>query len=155
MLCGTTAPISPSTSKDNLAQANSYLTTNPYKQSSQRSNGNDATFESSSKNISSEKLSSKDLKVTIPNPDQRPNSFGQDSRSPVIPLPEVPASFPELEKLSDIQLERFLSDPIAIEAHLNSIASVESMRSLRDQVRQSNFDLASKTVLKVSSIYSS
>jgi hypothetical protein len=32
-----------------------------------------------------------------------------------IPLPEIPQSFPELEKLTDTQLERLLSDEVALE----------------------------------------
>jgi hypothetical protein len=38
----------------------------------------------------------------------------ENDRSP-IPLPEIPQSFPELEKLTDIQLERLLHDDIAIQ----------------------------------------
>lgn len=32
-----------------------------------------------------------------------------------IPLPEIPQSFPELEKLTDTQLERLLTDEVALE----------------------------------------
>lgn len=57
---------------------------------------------------------------------QVPNSSGKsdvqlqdDPASPafIMPMPDVPKSFPELEKLTDLQLERMLRDEVALEVN--------------------------------------
>jgi hypothetical protein len=72
-----------------------------------------------------------------------------NSQNNNIPIPDAPKSFPELEKLTDIQLERLCKDPAAIAAHVSQIESVKSMQSLRDQIRDSNFENTRKNLLLV------
>eukprot|EP01034_Spumella_vulgaris_P031015 gene31015-38333_t len=64
-----------------------------------------------------------------------------------ITMPEVPNVFPELDKLTDAQLERILSDDMAFRANLNTIMPLDSIRSLRDQMRVTNSENASKNLM--------
>lgn len=88
-----------------------------------------------------------------PAPGKLVRNESESIRTP-LSIPDVPTSFPELDKLTTLQLERFLADAIALEVHVNAHPSVESMVTLRDQLRQSNYDHASKNVLMVNNLYS-
>ena len=68
------------------------------------------------------------------------------SKTPIT-MPDVPTVFPELEKLTDIQLERLLTDEIALQAALNKMSSVESIQQVCDQMRDSNNDRAARNLV--------
>jgi hypothetical protein len=74
------------------------------------------------------------------------------ARSPLaLALPEIPRSFPELDSLTDVQLERLLHDDVALEAHVEThVASVQTMRSMIEELRTSNAEAASNNLLMVS-----
>ena len=72
-----------------------------------------------------------------------------DGRSP-IPIPDIPLQFPELDKLTDIQLNRLLTDEVALLAQANNVDSVGTTTSLRDQLRIANHERATKNVQMVS-----
>lgn len=61
-------------------------------------------------------------------------------------LPDVPMSFPDLERLTDQQLERLLRDSVALDMHINALDSVQAMVSLRDMQRETNAQTATKNV---------
>ena len=63
-----------------------------------------------------------------------------------VPIPEIPLSFSELERLSDIQLERLLSDKEALKAHMQNIAGVSIYRKLREEHRKTNEEIALETL---------
>ena len=46
------------------------------------------------------------------------DDFDFEGEKSPIPLPEIPQSFPELEKLTDVQLERLMTDEVALEVLL-------------------------------------
>lgn len=72
-----------------------------------------------------------------------------NTRSPIA-LPDIPRSFPELEGMTDAQLEKMLRDDAAVAEHVDKhTASVEMMRSMIDDLRQSNADAATANVLMV------
>lgn len=47
--------------------------------------------------------------------------FDPEGEKSPIPLPEIPQSFPELEKLTNVQLERLLTDEVALEVNKNAV----------------------------------
>jgi hypothetical protein len=53
--------------------------------------------------------------ITRPSVSQKYEEDDDEAVQSPIPLPEIPQSFPELEKLTDVQLERLLHDDVAIE----------------------------------------
>lgn len=61
-------------------------------------------------------------------------------------LPDVPVSFPELERLTDSQLQRLLHDTIALEVHVQAAESVASMEAVRDSQREMNAQTAANNV---------
>jgi hypothetical protein len=63
-----------------------------------------------------------------------------------IKIPTIPDSFPELKHLSEVQLTRLLRDEVAVQAMVDTIASVESMKSLLDQLRATNLHEATATM---------
>ena len=63
-----------------------------------------------------------------------------------VPIPEIPLTFPELDRLSDIQLERLLSDKEALTAHMHNIAGVSIYTKLREEHRKSNEEIALETL---------
>lgn len=64
-----------------------------------------------------------------------------------ITMPEVPLTFPELDKLTDTQLERLLNDDVALDATLSKISSVDAIQQLCDQMRESNNDHAARNLI--------
>jgi hypothetical protein len=62
-------------------------------------------------------------------------------------LPDIPTHFPELDKLTEVQLERLLKDSVALDAHIAVMDSVYAMESLRDMQRETNSQSASKNLV--------
>jgi hypothetical protein len=56
--------------------------------------------------------------ITRPSGSQKTEDEDDEAVQSPIPLPEIPQSFPELDKLTDTQLERLLHDDVAIEVPL-------------------------------------
>jgi hypothetical protein len=67
-----------------------------------------------------------------------------------IAIPDVPASFPELEKLTDIQLERLLNDDVALTFQASKVDSISIVTTIRDQLHQANHERATNNVKMVS-----
>jgi hypothetical protein len=63
-----------------------------------------------------------------------------------VPIPEIPLNFPELEQLTDIQLQRLLDDKEALKAHMKNIAVVSPHRQLREEYRKTNEEIALETL---------
>eukprot|EP01039_Chlorochromonas_danica_P000725 gene725-787_t len=85
--------------------------------------------------------------IQDPNHLSTKDSFKSAPRTPLA-LPSIPSSFPELEKMTDLQLERLLRDEVALMAHVNTnVESVKAMYSMIDELRQSNEEVASANVL--------
>lgn len=86
--------------------------------------------------------------VPLPNPTalQREDSLNNPMQ---MALPDIPSHFPELDKLTEVQLERLLKDSVALEAHIASMDSVQAMESLRDMQRETNAQTVSKNLLLV------
>lgn len=84
--------------------------------------------------------------VPLPNPTalQREDSLNNPMQ---MALPDIPSHFPELDKLTEVQLERLLKDSVALEAHIASMDSVQAMESLRDMQRETNAQTVSKNLL--------
>lgn len=86
------------------------------------------------------------------------NNHSSTNRRPVsieklhIPLPPVPPTFPELADLSSAQLQRLLEDDAATMAHISKLDCVDSLRTMRDQVRQSNTSDANENLSQESEI---
>lgn len=109
-------------------------------------------FENSNKSNNGNNSAGNSLKGPAINPVDN-ITFDEEARSP-IPIPDIPLQFPELEKLTDVQLNRLLTDEVALLAQANSVDSVGTTKSLRDQLRQANHDRASKNVLMVNAAFS-
>jgi len=60
--------------------------------------------------------------------------------------PPIPSSFPQLQTLSEAQLERVLRDPVALSATLENFAEVDSLRDYRSTLRRKVLSLASETL---------
>jgi len=60
--------------------------------------------------------------------------------------PPIPSSFPQLQTLSEAQLERVLRDPVALSATLENFAEVDSLREYRNTLRRKTLALASETL---------
>ena len=52
--------------------------------------------------------------------------------------PTIPNEFPELQQLSEAQLQRLLNDDVAFEAHVSRFARTESLIRARDELRTKN-----------------
>lgn len=65
-----------------------------------------------------------------------------------ISLPLQPTEFPELQTLQLTQLERFLKDDVAIQCHASNMDCVETLRSMRNDVRKSNAADAQRNLKK-------
>ena len=80
-------------------------------------------------------------------------SYHRDSSSSAdryqISLPGVPSEFPELQKLQESQLQRLLSDEVALKSHAASMDCVDTLRSMRDDLRRSNAEDAKRVVKKM------
>jgi len=63
-------------------------------------------------------------------------------------LPALPSSFPELDQLTSVQLQRLLVDEVALEAHLSKVESIKQMQTVVDQVRQDNVENARRNLSK-------
>jgi len=94
--------------------------------------------------------------ITVPQPVVNNSNAGkaqQQSSSEVahspmrMALPDVPVSFPELERLTDTQLQRLLNDTIALEVHVQAAESVSSMEAVRDSQREMNAQTAANNVV--------
>lgn len=67
-------------------------------------------------------------------------------------LPDIPTQFPELEQLTDVQLERLLRDTVALDAHIAAMDSVQAMESLRDMQRETNAHAAARNIQTVGGV---
>jgi len=63
----------------------------------------------------------------------------------VVPTPEVPASFPELEALDSASLEKLLNDDVAFHNHVNTLDTVRTMQELRADAMRANAATAAAT----------
>jgi len=63
-----------------------------------------------------------------------------------ISMPSLPSSFPELEELTVVQLQRLLNDEVALEAQVSNVEGVKQMQMLVDDMKKSNEDKARKTL---------
>jgi len=70
----------------------------------------------------------------------------QAQAQPRTPKPPIPAAFPQLQSLSETQLERVLSDPVALAATLSNFVEVDSLREYRDLERRKCIQLAEDTL---------
>ena len=53
-------------------------------------------------------------------------------------MPPIPNEFPELQQLTEAQLNRLLNDDVAFEAHVDRLAKVDTMIRSRDELRSRN-----------------
>ena len=60
--------------------------------------------------------------------------------------PPLPTAFENLQQLSEAQLERLLHDDVSIQASLQSLAEVASLREYRDGLRKKNHEMAARTL---------
>ena len=63
----------------------------------------------------------------------------------VVPTPEVPTSFPELEALDLPSLEKLLDDEVAFHTHVNNLDAVRTMQELRADAMRANAATAAAT----------
>eukprot|EP01038_Epipyxis_sp_PR26KG_P011166 gene11166-14984_t len=63
-----------------------------------------------------------------------------------ITMPEIPQKFPELDQLSDYQLERLLNDEVAFKVFVCNTDTIMIPRSLRDTLVESNENSAVRNV---------
>ncbi|RLN46349.1 hypothetical protein BBJ29_006591 [Phytophthora kernoviae] len=61
-------------------------------------------------------------------------------------MPVIPSTFPELQDLSQSQLEKLNSDRRALKKFVKDLTSVQEFTQLRDDVLHSNMDIAKKTL---------
>lgn len=65
------------------------------------------------------------------------------------PVPPIPSQFPELEAMSELQLEHLLKDEVSLRAHAASMEVVTSMVTVHDDLRDSNVREANDLLLQV------
>jgi HAMP domain-containing protein len=106
-------------------------------QSSQSSSYAGAYLSTSQRQLQHQPASQQE--VTPPPPVKAERKQSDEFHSVVL---DVPTSFPELQKLSESQLERLLSDDVALKSHMGTIGAVSSLRELRESVRASNLEHA-------------
>lgn len=58
------------------------------------------------------------------------------------PMPDIPDTFEEVEKLTEEEARRLCEDPVAFEDFMMALPAVTSMRELRESLRHSNESLA-------------
>jgi chromosome segregation ATPase len=61
-------------------------------------------------------------------------------------MPAIPSTFPELRTLTETELENLLNDPDCFQKFLYSMKPVESVRKLREELRESNAKQAAQTL---------
>jgi hypothetical protein len=66
-----------------------------------------------------------------------------------IPIPDIPTQFPEVAKMTEVQLQRLLSDDVALTAHAQKTDSIMTVLMLRDQLREANHEFAKNNVKNV------
>ena len=66
-----------------------------------------------------------------------------------VPVPDIPDSFPELENMTETQLEKLINDEVARAAHIKTMHMVLSMEEIRDDLKLSNLNEAQLIVEKV------
>lgn len=64
-------------------------------------------------------------------------------------LPDLPNSFPELENMTNVQLERLLSDDVALQSHIDGLKleTIKSMESLITQMQDANIEALDKNLV--------
>jgi hypothetical protein len=88
------------------------------------------------------------LTIAPPVPPRRTLQRNDSSNSPMqMALPDIPTHFPELDNLTEVQLERLLKESIAMDAHIAAMDSVHAMESLRDMQRETNSQFASNNLI--------
>lgn len=94
------------------------------------------------------------LSITPPVPAPTPLQREDSLNSPMqMALPDIPQHFPELDELTEVQLERLLKDSVALDAHIAAMDSVQAMESLRDMQRETNTQTATKNLQLVRSLF--
>jgi hypothetical protein len=81
-----------------------------------------------------------------PPPPSPPIKNSQPPPSPVLPSP--PTSFPELEKKSVQELTQLLNDENEFKIFFESLGAVQNMKKLRDELKQTNEQLARNNLEK-------
>jgi len=67
-------------------------------------------------------------------------------------LPAVPTSFPELDSKTPAELSLLLSDELEFKKFFESLPNVQTMKKLRDDLRDNNESLAKKNLAKEAEI---
>jgi hypothetical protein len=68
------------------------------------------------------------------------------------PLPAIPSSFPELEAKSTSELSQLLNDDNEFKKFFESLSCVQTMKKVRDDLRNANEDISKKTLAKEAEI---
>jgi len=82
------------------------------------------------------------------------NPFGVPKNNPQThtPLPVIPSSFPELDSKSAAEIANMLNDEVEFSRFLDSLSAVQTMKKVRDDLRNTNEDLAKKNLAREAEI---
>eukprot|EP00591_Stephanopyxis_turris_P006224 CAMPEP_0195526188 /NCGR_PEP_ID=MMETSP0794_2-20130614/27096_1 /TAXON_ID=515487 /ORGANISM="Stephanopyxis turris, Strain CCMP 815" /LENGTH=341 /DNA_ID=CAMNT_0040656813 /DNA_START=118 /DNA_END=1143 /DNA_ORIENTATION=- len=65
-----------------------------------------------------------------------------------MPIPAVPSSFPELDKMSKSEMETLLNDDAAFLSHVEKMSAVTTINDLQESILKGNVDTAKSTLEK-------
>lgn len=82
-------------------------------------------------------------------PTVTPTLARQTSTQRKVPIPDIPDTFPELENMTETQLEKLVNDEVARAAHIKTMHMVVSMEELKNDLKMSNLNDAKSIVDKV------